>query len=68
MKQVFSVSGMRCSNCELLVTEALEELSGVSAVEASHSAGTVAVEFDEQKLPLERLKETIAQQGFTVQQ
>jgi len=29
MKKELQVNGMKCSNCELLVTEALEDLEGI---------------------------------------
>ena len=67
MKQMLSVAGMRCSNCEVLVKEAIEELAGVSSAQASQREGSVTVEYDEQQVLLDTLKNTIAQQGFTVQ-
>lgn len=56
MKQMLSVAGMRCSNCEVLVKEALEELAGVSSAQASQREGSVTVEYDEQQVLLDTLK------------
>ena len=46
MKKEIQVSGMNCGSCEMLVTEALEDLEGVIDVNASHLKGIVSVDFD----------------------
>jgi copper chaperone len=66
MKTEIHVSGMRCSSCEMLVSEALEELDGVEKASASHQKGIVEVEYDESKVDLESMKTVIGKQGFTV--
>ena len=67
MKHEFRVSGMRCSSCELLVKEALEELEGVTLAEASSRDGLVAVAFDPEMTGMETIRVVIEQQGFRVQ-
>jgi copper chaperone len=66
MKTEIHVTGMRCSGCELLVTEALEEMEGVEKVHASHADGTIVVEFDESKVDPGSIKAVIEGQGFSV--
>ncbi|ABL66098.1 heavy-metal-associated domain-containing protein [Chlorobium phaeobacteroides] len=66
MKKEFQVAGMRCSNCELLVKEALEELDGVERACPSHKTGTVAVEYNSEKVSVAALRAVIEQQGFSV--
>ncbi len=65
-QQELHVVGMRCSGCELLVTEALEEIDGVGSVQASHQLGSVTVEYDESKVSLDVIRSVIADQGFSV--
>ncbi|NTU57437.1 MAG: heavy-metal-associated domain-containing protein [Chlorobiaceae bacterium] len=66
MKTEIQVSGMRCSGCELLVGEALEEMNGVEKAHASHSAGIVEVDFDPAVVGLDAIKKVIEEQGFKV--
>ncbi|UOY92471.1 copper chaperone CopZ [Ectobacillus sp. JY-23] len=60
------VEGMTCNHCKAAVTNALEELTGVTAVEVHLQEGTVDVQFDEAKVTVEALKEAIEEQGYDV--
>ncbi|MDG4657726.1 copper chaperone CopZ [Ectobacillus antri] len=60
------VEGMTCNHCKAAVTNALEELAGVTAVEVHLQEGTVDVQFDEAKVTVEALKEAIEEQGYDV--
>ncbi len=60
------VSGMKCDACENLIHDALMEKEGVVSVKADHQAKQVEIEFDESKVDLETLKQTIVDQGFKV--
>ncbi|WP_041466099.1 heavy-metal-associated domain-containing protein [Chlorobaculum parvum] len=66
MKKEIHVSGMRCSSCEMLVSEALEALEGVQKAQASHQRGVVEVEYDPSKTDDEAMKRAIEGEGFTV--
>lgn len=66
MKIELHVTGMRCGGCELLVTEALEEMDGVEKAHASHETGVIRVEYDEAKVSLDAIKSVIESQGFSV--
>ncbi|NTU53386.1 MAG: heavy-metal-associated domain-containing protein [Chlorobiaceae bacterium] len=66
MRMEIQVSGMRCSGCEILVSEALEELDGVSKAKASYLNGVIEVEYDSSMVDSEALKKVIGEQGFTV--
>lgn len=41
VQKTLAVTGMSCSGCERNVTDALERLDGVRAVEADHETDTV---------------------------
>jgi copper chaperone CopZ len=60
------VTGMTCSGCEAAVGRALRQLPGVDAVDASHTAHTVAVKFDPALVTRAQITERIAALGYTV--
>jgi len=66
MKSEIKVSGMRCSGCEMLVSEALEEMDGVQQAKASHETGLVEIEYDESMVDLAAIEAVIESQGFHV--
>ncbi len=43
------------------------EKEGVVSVKADHQAKRVEIEYDEEKVPLDTLKQTIVDQGFKVE-
>lgn len=66
MKNVtLKVSGMSCGHCVNSVESALKTVGASGKVDLS--SGTVAVAYDESKLSLEAIKETIEEQGYDVQ-
>jgi copper chaperone len=66
MKNELQVSGMNCGGCEMLIREALEELDGVVAAEASHRTGVVAVDYDPAKVTIDAITAAIEAEGFKV--
>lgn len=57
------VEGMTCRNCEVLVTEELEALPGVTVVAVDLAAGTVTVEAE---VALAKLHQAIESAGYGV--
>ncbi|EMT46462.1 copper chaperone CopZ [Anoxybacillus flavithermus] len=66
MMITLQVQGMTCGHCKAAVTNALQELDGVSRVEVHLQEGTVDVDYDETKVSVEKLKEAIEEQGYDV--
>ncbi|MBB5355278.1 copper chaperone [Anoxybacillus mongoliensis] len=66
MTITLQVQGMTCGHCKAAVTNALQELDGVSRVEVHLQEGTVDVEYDETKVSVDKLKEAIEEQGYDV--
>jgi copper chaperone len=65
MKNVtLNVEGMSCGHCVNSIEGALTTLGASGKVDLS--GGTVAVVYDESKLELEAIKETIEEQGYDV--
>ncbi|TLU86215.1 MAG: heavy-metal-associated domain-containing protein [Chlorobium sp.] len=67
MKSELKVTGMKCSGCELLVTEALEVLDGVENVAASYQKGTISIEYDPARVSIDGIKAVVSEQGFSVE-
>ena len=57
---------MVCGSCEGMIEEELLQIEGVKSVEASFGKGTVAVEYDEEKLERTKFKDAIEQLGYYV--
>lgn len=64
MKARLEVKGMHCASCEMLVSEALEEI-GVRS-NPSHEKGTVEVEFDGSEKTLDNIRKAINHEGYEV--
>ena len=62
---ILKVNGMVCGGCENRVKNALNQLEGISKVEADYNTGIVKVEAEE-KVTKEILEETITDIGFEV--
>jgi Cu+-exporting ATPase len=67
MKVSLKVSGMTCANCARAIELTLKKLYGVSDVKVSFELGRVWVEFNEELLSLESIKEAIESLGYTVE-
>ncbi|MGX1373308.1 copper chaperone [Priestia megaterium] len=65
-KVTLSVKGMSCGHCVKAVEGSVGELNGVQHVEVNLNEAKVTVEFDQNKVSLESIKETIDDQGYEV--
>lgn len=59
-----NVAGMSCNHCVKAVEEAVKNAGASGQVDLQ--AGTVAVEYDEQKVNVDQIKEAIEDQGYDV--
>lgn len=65
MKQVtLTVEGMSCNHCVNSVEDALKNAGASGKVDLA--SNTVAIEYDENKVSLEALKEAIEEQGYDI--
>lgn len=62
------VKGMMCSHCEDRVTKALNMLDGVHACSASAKEHVVHITFDDTKLSVQTIMDTIDEIGYSVSQ
>ncbi|WP_018662643.1 copper chaperone CopZ [Heyndrickxia acidiproducens] len=65
-KVTLNVQGMSCEHCVKAVKGSVGELAGVKSVDVHLSEGKVDVEFDPNEVALDKVKETIEDQGYEV--
>jgi copper chaperone len=61
-----SVEGMSCNHCVNSIEGALGKLPGVESAKVDLSAKQVSVTYDDTKVSVEKIKETIEDQGYEV--
>ena len=61
-----NVSGMSCDHCVKAVEGSVGELQGVQKVSVDLAKGQVEIEFDAALVSLNKIKETIDDQGYDV--
>ncbi len=66
MKVTLQVQGMMCAHCENRVIQACKELDGLHEAEASAANHTVVCDYDETKISVDQIKETIEAVGYDV--
>ena len=64
----FQISGMHCSSCSLNIDGELEDQAGVLSASTSYAKSITTVRFDEKKIAVERLMQTIRDLGYEVEQ
>ncbi|MFC5541791.1 copper chaperone CopZ [Ureibacillus thermophilus] len=62
-----NVKGMSCNHCVKAVEGSVGSLDGVQEVKVNLEAGEVKVTFDQSKVNLDQIKETIDDQGYDVE-
>ncbi|MFJ7973627.1 copper chaperone CopZ [Psychrobacillus sp. NPDC096389] len=61
-----NVQGMSCGHCVNAVESSVGKLNGVEQVKVHLESGKVDVSFDNEKVTLSEIKETIDDQGYDV--
>lgn len=61
------VQGMTCGHCVKSVENSVGGMNGVERVLVELTNGTVAVEYNENEVKVQEIKDTIEDQGYTVQ-
>ena len=62
----FTVSGMHCPGCGLLIDDTLEDLPGVLSSKTSRKAGTSIVQLDLDAITPAEVAEAIRAAGYSV--
>jgi Cu+-exporting ATPase len=67
-KQSIKVTGMSCAACAQRVEKALKKLEGVASASVNFATEKATVEYDNEKAPFSKLKETIEKAGYGVEE
>ncbi|WP_096186267.1 copper chaperone CopZ [Evansella halocellulosilytica] len=65
-KETLKVEGMSCGHCVSAVEGSVGGLDGVSGVNVNLDEGLVEVEYNNGLVTLEKIKETIDEEGYDV--
>lgn len=65
IKKILKIDGMHCTSCSMSIDMDLEDLEGVSKAQTSYAKQETEVEFDPEKVSLEKIIETIKKTGYT---
>jgi Cu2+-exporting ATPase len=66
MKEIkLTVKGMHCASCEALITEELDEITGVSKSRADHRNGVVTLEAAD-NVDVTKIRDKIKSLGYEV--
>jgi copper ion binding protein len=63
---ILTVPEMSCSHCEDTIKKAVGKLNGVENVRVDLANKKVSIEYDDAKVSLNTIKETIEDQGYDV--
>lgn len=63
---ILNVKGMSCGHCVNTVEKSLGKLEGVGQVNVNLKDAQVEVSFNESQVSLQKIKETIEEQGYEV--
>lgn len=66
INKVINVEGMSCDHCRNAVELALAKLNGVTSAEVDLDKNQVRVDYDENRVSVEQMKEAIEDQGYDV--
>lgn len=66
-KKKLKICDMHCVSCALNIDFDLEDLEGIKSAKTSYAKCECEVEFDEEKLTLEKIIEAIKKTGYSVE-
>lgn len=60
----FKIEGMHCTSCAMNIDFDLEDLDGVKSVSTNYARAECEIQFDEEKLEVEMISQTIQKTGY----
>lgn len=64
--KILTVPDISCAHCEHAISSALQPIDGIESVRVDIPARSVAVQFDESKVGLDRIKEILLAEEYPV--
>lgn len=65
MEKIIKVNGMHCKSCEILITDVISEIKGVSTVKVDSKKGLVVLNLTDSSI-IENVKSAIEKEGYKV--
>ncbi|MSR86194.1 heavy metal translocating P-type ATPase [Candidatus Woesearchaeota archaeon] len=66
-KTSLQISGMHCASCATIITKALQKTDGVKQASVNYSTASATVEYEEKKVNIEQLIESVKGKGYTAE-
>jgi len=63
-KVVLKVKGMHCASCSILIDKLLAKQEGIVSIQTNYGNEKTAIEFDEEKISLEKIDELVGKLGY----
>lgn len=68
MKKIkLKIEGMHCSSCAMSIDMDLEDLDGITEAKTNYAKQVSEVEFDDDKIPAEKIIEQIKKTGYNAE-
>lgn len=64
IKKKLKIEGMHCTSCAMVIDMDLEDLEGIKSAKTSYAKAETEVEFDFEKVSLEKIMENIKKSGY----
>ncbi|NSW92561.1 MAG: copper-translocating P-type ATPase [Firmicutes bacterium] len=68
IKQTLSITGMTCASCAKAIERSVGKVEGVQSASVNFATEKLAVEFDEGKTNIEKIKEAVKRAGYSAQE
>jgi Cu+-exporting ATPase len=66
-KEILKIKGMHCASCATNISNALKKEEGVKSADVNFAIEKASVDFDEEKIDLEKIKKTVVDAGYEVE-
>lgn len=66
INKVIKVDGMSCDHCKNTIESALAKINGVRTAEVDLDKNEVRVDYDDNKVSMQEMKDAIEDQGYDV--
>lgn len=63
-KKKLKIDGMHCTSCAMNIDFDLEDVEGIKSAKTSYASQVCEVEFDEEKVRIEIITQTIQKTGY----
>ena len=67
IKKKLKINGMHCTACSMNIDFDLEDLEGIKSAKTNYAKQESEIEFDEEKVNLAKIIETIKKTGYEAQ-